>query len=255
MRVEGFPGLLGGATTPLKPGGPSRTFPAVDDEHDVEVFERIPWESLEQPPDRRWMAYLLAAAIILGAVGVSFGRQMGRETQPGPTTSNATVGATRRDHTPAPTVEATAVPELLTTWSEADLMALPADSLDAAAAATAEWYVVDFFTRDEPAGDRSFVEWVRASQVEWRSPSTAEVTVLIRRLAAVGDEPYQRLEAEAWRITTELADGGWAVVPGPVRQETPELVVLPDPGAAQSEAEWTDPAGVVWRVRPPPEEG
>jgi hypothetical protein len=155
------------------------------------------------------MAYLLAAAIILGAVGVSFGRQMGRETQPGPATSDTTVGTTRGDHTPpAPTVASTGVPELATTWSEADLMALPADSLDAAAAATAEWYVVDFFTRDEPAGDRSFVEWVRASQVEWRSPSTAEVTVLIRRLAAVGDEPYQRLEAEAWRITTELADGG-----------------------------------------------
>ena len=55
------------------------------DERDVEIFERIPWESLEKPQDRRWVVYLLAAGLVMGAVGVTVGRGMTPSSAPEPT--------------------------------------------------------------------------------------------------------------------------------------------------------------------------
>lgn len=226
----------------------------MDEERDVEVFERIPWESLEDKGDRRWMAYVIAGVIALGAVGVSLGRQMTPGPEPVPTTA-APVSATPETVVPATTAEVTAASGPPTTWSEADLMALPAETIETAAMAVAEWYVVDFFTRDGPEGDRSFVEWVRASQMEWETPTSARVTVLVRRLAATADAPYHRLEAEAWDVEMELDEEAWSVTSRPVRGETPDLVVR-NPSAAgdRDEDEWTDEAGVTWRIQESHEE-
>lgn len=236
----------------------------MDDEHDVEVFERIPWESLEDGPDRRWLVYLLAGAAVLAAVGVSLGRQMGGTTPSPPATAVPTVSS-MVESSPASTA---AVPqesepaETKPTWSEADLMALPADSVEMGAAAVAEWFVFEFFTRDDPGGDRSFVEWARTSRMAWTTASTVRATVLVRRLAAVGEEPYQRLDTESWEVVAELEEEGWIVVDGPIQGEAPNLMVHDSESRAEwaegevtMDAEWTDPAGVAWQIRQPAEGG
>lgn len=247
---------------------------AVEEERDVEIFERIPWDSLEEKPERRWMAYLLAAVVVLGAVGVSLGRQMGSSPAAPPSASMAPImtSASTPEALPSPSPTAAAAPEMDATWSEADLMALPAEWLEMSAAAMAEWFVVEFFTREEPGEDRSFVDWARTREIEWVAPSLVEVTVLVRRLAAAGDGPYQRLGTEAWVVTTELTDDGWTVVQGPVQSETPELATdFADADQAGSEGsvgagkatdgrrleevEWVDSAGVIWKVRQWSEEG
>lgn len=232
---------------PLRLPASFRTFPTVDDERDVEVFERIPWESLEGKPDRRWLAYTVAGVLVLGAVGVSIGRQVSPAPGPPITTLPAAVTATEAPvASPPPTTAITA--PAVTTWTEADLMALPAESVQTAAMATAEWYVVDYFTRDDPGGPRSFVEWARASEITWESPSEAWVKVLVRRLAADDGEDYRRLETEAWRVGMRLDDAGWSVLPTPMRMEAPVLAPLEESGSS-STADWVDGAGVTWRVR------
>ncbi|MFP3913302.1 MAG: hypothetical protein ACLFWM_00375 [Actinomycetota bacterium] len=229
----------------------------MDDEHDVEVFERIPWESLEGKPDRRWVMYVAAGAVVLGAVGVSFGRQMAAPPPTAPTSPTASTSPTLASP-PSSTVPATIPPraeQTHPTWTEADLMALPVESVERSAVAVAEWFVVDFFTRDDPGGDRSFVEWARAWELEWLASDRMHVTVVVRRLAASGEEPYQRLEAEAWEVEVELGeDGGWAVAQGPSRADPPELVALQPDHENDQEAsageEWVDPAGLTWSVGP-----
>src|SRR5690606_15799183 len=169
----------------------------MDDERDVEVFERIPWESLQTKPDRRWIVYLTSGVLVLGAIGVSVGRQMAGPTPPAMSTPSAPAATTMAVPPPVtePPPTTSTTPPL---WSEADLMALPAATLEIPALARAEWFVSDYFTRDGEE-ERSFVEWVRAESIEWVAESTAEVSVLVRRLAASGDDPYTRLPTELWR--------------------------------------------------------
>ncbi len=274
------------AVDPLEPGPDGSYVRAVEEpreEHDVEVFERIPWEALEKSgPDHRWLAYLVAMVVVLGAVGISIGRGMA----PSPVTSPAVTQAptatipVASDVHEAPAPEPTAAPNQASVLSEADLMALPGDSLEAGAAAVAEWFVVDHFTREDGDGGRSFVDWARAGELTWLGATTIDVTVLIRRLAASGDDAYQRLPAEAWRVTTELIDDHWVVIHGPTPAQAPTLdVSLPAPegdvpdrvassvedgtitGAAQVEGrwsvelQWTDDAGLTWTVREWVEDG
>lgn len=253
-----------------------RTFALVDaDEQDVEVFERIPWESLEKPQDRRWVFYLVAAAVVMGAVGVTVGR--GMSTPPSvPVPTEATVSAPTSSSGPVPsTIPVAAAPDIPTTWSEADLMAVPGETLEDAAAALAEWYVVDYFTRSgADAEGRSFVEWSAVVAKHWRSASALELTVVLRRLAARGDEPYTKVPAEGWLVTAELVDQGWVVVEGPVAVTPLEPVVdmapldgeVPAEVAAEVEEgevrggsqvaggwlvelDWVDPAGLGWVVQ------
>lgn len=248
------------------------------EDHDVEVFERIPWESLEQNPNRRWIPYLVATAVVLGAVGVTIGR--GMITSPAEqATVLATTTAPMADSATEPVVDETGSPDATipppqeSTWSEADLMALPEGAVESAAMAVAEWFVVEHFTREGDEG-RSFVDWARAGELTWMDSTTVDVTVLVRRLAAEGDDPYQRLPAEAWQVTTELEGDRWVVTHGPVPLAPPKLEVsvpslddhVPDEVGADSEGsivgaaqidedswsvgvEWTDAAGLTWLVR------
>ena len=220
-----------------------RTFAGVDDERDVEVFERIPWEALTERPDRRWIAYVVAAVIVLGALGVSIGRHLagGPALSPPTTLGAATDPVTTTTGTVPPV---TAPPTTVSMLTEADLMALPAANLEWPAAAVAEWFVVDHFTRDAADEDRSYVEWVRALEVEWTSTTTASVTVLARRLAAKGDEPYRRLDDEVWEVVTELGEQGWTVAAGPIPAEAPTL-----DAAVEATSEWVDDAGLTWPVQ------
>lgn len=212
------------------------------EDNDVEVFERIPWEALEKPQDRRWALYLGAAALVMGAVGVTVGRGMATPT-PVPVTEAPETTLAVATTIPT-TVPAVALPD--TTWSEADLMAVPAETLEDSAAALAEWYVVDYFTRSGADGQgRSFVEWSAVVAREWLAASTLELTVVLRRLAAEGDESYIRVPTEGWLVTTELGDQGWVVVGGPMPVAPPEPVVEMPP----LEVQWADAAGLEWLIQ------
>lgn len=221
------------------------------EDRDVEVFERIPWESLEQNHDRRWLGYLLAGAILLTAVGVTIGRGT---AAPAPVTvtpgTSVAVSPPTTGQPAEPVAVTTTSPAL---WEEADLMALPVASLELEAAAVAEWFVVDHFTRDEGSDGRSFVDWARAARLSWTDTTTAEVTVLIRRLAAAEEEPYQRLPLEGWKVTARLRDRGWVVVDGPMAVEASATeMALEGGGGSGEDATWTDGAGLTWEVKEAP---
>jgi hypothetical protein len=222
-------------------------------DRDVEIFERIPWDSLRPSPDRRWWAYVVAAAIVMGAVGVSVGRTWGSPapTVPSVVTTTPTVQTTPAA-APAQTGEAplemSPPPSTTSTlWSEADLMAVPEERLLQTAAATASRFVVDHFTRDEgdDGGGRSFVEWAEATATTWTAADRVTVTVVARRLAAGGDEAYRRVPDEAWEVDLRLEGERWTVVGGPAGAPAPEIVV--DVVEAEQEA-WTDAAGLTWQV-------
>jgi hypothetical protein len=263
---------------PLEAGSAAPYVRVVEsDEGDVEIFERIPWDALEKPQDRRWIVYLAAAAVVMGAIGVSVGRGMIPVGSP-PATAPSVTSPTPEPTTPPDiTVPLAAAPETPTTWTEADLMAVPAETLEDSAAVMAEWFIVDYFTRDggtADAGGRSFVEWAAVVDRTWVSNSVMELTVVVRRLAAEGDNTYQRIPVEGWLVTAELGDEGWVVVQGPVAtaalDPAVDLVPLDGPvpaevasrggdetvrGAAEIdggwivEVEWTDPAGLDWVIR------
>ena len=262
--------------TPLNRPAVSRTFAAVDsDERDVEIFERIPWEALDKPGDRRWMVYLAATALVMVALGVTVGRSMGGPPAAAPSTTLAQPPVPSPPAAAPTTSPAVTAPEISTSWSEADLMAVPAESLEGVAGAMGEWFVVDFFTREgAEGGDRSFVEWSAVVAREWVSSSALDLTVVLRRLAATGDDAYQRLPVEGWVVSLELGDEGWVVVDGPVSVPAPDLAVdisdlddkppatvvaAVDDGEVTSgtesdegwlvEVDWTDAAGLEWVVR------
>ena len=233
-----------------------RTFAAVEHpDRDVEVFERIPWESLERTRDLRWWIYVAAAALVMGAIGVTLGRGWA-PVEPVPVVAGDSVPATSTLSTspstmvsvPPPVPDPTVAAPPSTIWSEADLMAVPEERLEAAAETVATWFLVERFTRDDETG-RSFVEWAGALETRWVTTTTARVTMVVRRLAAEGEKAYVRVPDETWAVDLELGDTGWVVSNGPVAIEAAELTV--DLRRAQT-ATWTDPAGLQWDITEDP---
>ncbi len=183
-----------------------------------EVYERIPWETLEEKkPDRQWMMMAVAGAVVLGALAYSF---MSNRTAPLPVTSTVPVaGATTLasvDPGVGPAVASVPAPVAGTmpvVTAEADLYAVHPERVIDRAVAHAEWFVAEYLTVDGteegratltsllpvgvplPAaaeGTRVFVEWVRATGVEETGQLTYRVTVLARSLAAAGATEYVR---------------------------------------------------------------
>ncbi len=215
--------------------------PASDDEQ----FERIPWDQLKMPPSPRGRAmYVAAAALVAAAVSATLARNLASSpaltsaTFPTTTLASPAPALTTTPSSPSTTV---AGPVL---WTEADLMAVHPESLAAEAAAVAEWLVSDYFTVDGsgdlidslagvlPAGSplptpapgyRSFVEWVQAISVIESAPAEWAVTVLIRRLAAMDADPYERLPLQAVEVTMRWSDQGWSVMDVPAVTALPQL--------------------------------
>jgi hypothetical protein len=231
------------------------------DDTDVEVFERIPWESLENGGgDRRWVAYLVAGALVLGAVGVSLGRQAvptpapvipsAEPTLPALGISDATAATS-----PAPAPASTSAPVTEEGgWAEADLMALAEAPVEVTGASVAEWFVTDHFTREGDDGGRSFVEWAGVVAFSWLDVDRATATVAMVRLATEGTGEYRRLPPEAWEVVLALDEDGWAVVDGPMMAEggSPRIEIsTTDEARATVESRWVDGAGLEWPVREP----
>lgn len=125
-------------------------------------------------------------------------------------------------------------------------MAVPGERLEAAAETLATWFVVDRFSRDgSGAAGRSFVEWAGPLETGWTSSSSARVKVAVRRLVAMGDDPYRRIPDETWAVDVELRDDGWVVTHGPIAAGPAELRADVDTGDAVT---WTDPAGLEWEI-------
>ncbi len=191
-----------------------------------EVYERIPWETLEKKSgDRRWLVYAIAAAVTVAALAYSFTRnqpvEIASQAQPVPTSA------------PAVTVEDTASsPSTLTSpvvVAEADLYAVDPERLLDQAVSHAEWFAVEYISfdgseesaevlasllppdvplPDAPEGTQVFVDWVGAQTVNQTGPLRFDVQVLVRSLASAGDAGFVRQSPRLALVPVEFDDGG-----------------------------------------------
>ena len=209
-------------------GPAAHTFELVEPDRN-EVYERIPWETLEDPkkPDRQWLMFAVAGAVVLGALAYSF-----MSNRPAPVVTATTVPA-QASLTPESVPASAAPPQAEPTPSssplvaaEADLYALDPERIIDQIATHAEWFVAEYLTLDGSDGGREtlasllptgvplpvgaegtrvFVEWVRTVSVEEVAPLTYRATVIARSLAAAGGEPYQRQEPLELQIEISIA--------------------------------------------------
>ena len=228
---------------------------------DDDRFEHIPWEHVAPTKDRtKMMVYGLAGVVLVAGLTASV---VGRRGAPAdlvatPTTTVVlTSEATAILTTPSSPVAGITPdeggpnegesndPGQSRTWSEADLLAFPAASLAAEAAAVAEWLASDFFTIDggnqitgditsafpagselpgAPAGSRSFVEWARSVSVEESAPGRYKILVVVRRLAAAEGESYRRIAPIGVVIELSWTEAGWSATDLPALSEAPLLI-------------------------------
>ncbi len=225
-----------------------------------EVYERIPWETLEQKGgDRQWWMIALAGAIVLGALAYSFvsNRPITVPTQPvEPTASTVAVA-------PTATVAAPPIadPSSPTVVAEADLYAVDPERLIDQATAHAEWFVAEYIGVDgseesqgtlaallpagisppvAPEATRVFVEWVRAVSLDEVAPLHYRVGVLVRSLVAQGEEAYRRVAPLLATVEIVVAEDGARVVmpptvaPLPTPQSEPLALVEVPPEIQQA---------------------
>jgi hypothetical protein len=213
-----------------------------------EVYERIPWETLEEKkPDRQWMMLAVAGAIVLGALAYTW---TSSRAAPAPATtvvapapaSTAPVAAAPPAAPVAPATSAamasppaSPAPAPVMT-AEADLYAVHPERAIDRAAAHAEWFVAEYLTVDgseeshaalsallpagvplpvAPDGSRVFVEWVRAVSVEEIGELAFRVTVLARSLAAAAGGDYVRQPPLSLEVDVSVADQAAQVMMAP----------------------------------------
>lgn len=198
------------------------------DEKNQEVYERIPWESLEkQGGDRQWLILGIAGAVVAGSLGYSFMSNRSAPLPPPPTDTVAAEAApiTLAPAAPAPVpAPAQPAPSLVT---EADLYAVDPDLLAAEAAAHARWVVREFLANDgstepgvlrsllpadiplpsTPEGVLVFVEWVDSLGVQEVDVGTYRVDVLARYMVSADGGDYQRVDPELFTLDIAMADG------------------------------------------------
>ncbi|MEX1125941.1 MAG: hypothetical protein WD895_08860 [Acidimicrobiia bacterium] len=219
-----------------------------------EVYERIPWETLERKGgDRQWWMIAIAGAIVLGALAYSFmsNRPLAVPTEPMAGVV-ATVAVEPAGTAPPPPIPTPSSPMIV---AEADLYAIDPERLLDQATAHAEWFVAEYVGVDGseesratlgsllPAGiavpvapdsTRVFVEWVRTVSVEEVAPLRYRVGVLVRSLVAQGEEDYRRLPPMLVTVEVAVAENGARVVMPPAlspltppEQELLALVEVP----------------------------
>lgn len=199
----------------------------MDDERD-EVYERIPWDTLEKRGgDRRWIVYAVAGAIALGALAYSFVRN-----QPVPPAAPVAEAGTTTVPTPpttAPPPEPGSTVAGPIVVAEADLYAINPERLLDQAVTHAEWVAVEYVSFDgsersettlaallpsgpdlprAPEGTRVFVDWAGATQVETAGPMSFEVSVLVRSLSASGDDRFVRQPPRIVVVPVEVDETG-----------------------------------------------
>ncbi len=210
------------------------------DEKRDEIYERIPWETLEKSGnDRQWWVIGIAAAVVAGALGYSFvsNRPVAPPpvavTEQVPVSPSPVPAAPQAVPTSPPAAPVATPPQVV---AEADLYAVPPDSLRSQASAYAEWFVSEYLTADGsdiatktlrsllpadlplpevPDGTLTFVEWVLTLEVVEAGPGQFDVDVLARYMVASGGEAYQRLDPEVFTVTVAVDETGPHVVGAP----------------------------------------
>ncbi len=217
-----------------------------------EEYEHVPWSELaaDPSPDRRWLAYLAAAALVAGALGLVVVRTLwpgSPATVPVTVETVAAPGSTVDVPTPEPAAPAPLDGGAAALYSEADLLAAGAPASDARAAVTkAEWFVADYFTNDGdgrgsldvrtalpgdadlpplphdgPHGAVSYVEWSRAFRVDDLGDGLHRVAVAFRTVAGAEGEPLARQPVRAVEIVVRAAGDGVAIVDLPAPASPP----------------------------------
>ncbi|HET9259645.1 MAG TPA: hypothetical protein VFP42_05890 [Acidimicrobiia bacterium] len=192
-----------------------------------EVYERIPWETLErQGGDRQWLVYAVCGALVLGVLAYSFvlNRPVAQpvpDSQPVvssvPATSPLPAAAAPPSTTASPVVVA-----------EADLYAVDPERIIQSAATHAEWVAVEYVSSDggeentlaallpigvplpvTPDGVQVYVDWTGIRSVSQTGPSTFEVEVLVSSLVARDGGGFVRQPALLVAVPVEVdPDGG-----------------------------------------------
>lgn len=244
-----------------------------------EVYERIPWETLEkQGGERQWLYIGLAAAVALGALAYSFMRNQPVEppasVQAAPTTASAT-----------PTTSNMGVPSTVASpvvVAEADLYAVDPERMVDSAVVHAEWFAVEYFSVDgselsrsaissllpsgipapePPENTQVFVDWAGAQRVSEIAPFSYEIDVIVRSLVSTGDSGFVRQPPRMIRVEVTVGEDGAPRVSGaptmlaaPVSAPAPvTLQSVPAQVAEQVSASGTIVGGVQgpdggWRV-------
>lgn len=202
-----------------------------------EVYERIPWETLEQANtsgDRQWLYVGLAGAVALGALAYSFTRSQPVDPVP---QAVATV-----DQQPQAAM-ATTVPSAPPTtarvplvMAEADLFAIEPERLIDEATAHAEWFAVEYFSidgsdesrsalasllpsgiplPDAPEGTQVFVDWVGTHNVREVASGRYDVDVMVRSLMSTTERGFVRQPTRMITVPIELGEDGLPRVSGP----------------------------------------
>ncbi len=197
------------------------------DEERNEVYERIPWETLEkQGGDRQWLLIAVAGAVAVGALAYSF---MKNQPPPAPVAQVAeAVAESPVTWSTSPPVPVSAVITPLVV-AEADLYAVNPERIIDQARAHAEWFAVEYFGMDgsdesqttlgsllpsgiplpdAPEGVQVFVDWVGAQTVTETAPLTYDVEVMVRSLMAQGEEGFVRQPTRVVTIGVVIGDDG-----------------------------------------------
>ncbi len=198
-----------------------------------EVYERIPWETLErQGGNRQWIVYAIAGAVTLGALAYSFTRNLPvmPEEAAAPVVTTIPVATTA---SPQESASATVAAPIVV--SEADLYAVEPERLIDQVVAHAEWFAVEYMAVDGTEQSRAvlrsllpegiplpeaetgvqvFVDWVRAGKVEQTSSDSFEVEVTVRFLTSSGEGGFSRRPPVSLLVPVSINAEGAPVVSG-----------------------------------------
>lgn len=204
-----------------------------------EEFEEIPWSNLvadvDRSIDRRW--YLVAVGVGVVIVAVLGFRLMQPSGQP-VAAPEPTASTTSSD---AATVTGPGPGSVVV--AEADLRNAPQERDERLAVLRAEWFVTDYFTRDESPetarsvrsalgdtlvdvtiphdtqGASTFVEWARAFDVA-AAGGGFEVSVAYRAIRAT-DGGFAREPVRAVRVAVAVSDDGSTITALPESIDPP----------------------------------
>jgi len=199
-----------------------------------EVYERIPWETLERKGgDRQWLVYAVAGAVVLGALAYSFMRSQPTAAPPPPETVTAATAPAATAPSNMDSTPSTVTSPLVVT--EADLYAVDPERLVDQAAGHAEWLAIEYVAYDGseqstetlqtllPAGlplpdapddTQVFVDWARARAVTQTGPTSFEVDVLVRSLVSSGESGFVRQPPLVVSVPVEVGEDGEPLVVG-----------------------------------------
>ena len=232
----------------------------------AEVYERIPWETLEkQGTDRQWVVMAIAGAVAVGALAFTFvrGQPAPAPVPVVPSTAPAVAASIPPAAVAVPSVEPT-VPSPLAV-AEADLFAVEPSALVASVSNHAEWFAVEYVAFDGSEQSSStvagllpqgiplpeattdtqvFVDWVGVRSATETAPAQYSVEVVVRSLAATSDGPFVRQPPRLLTFEVGIGpDGSPQVLLPPAVSDAPsaipaiaQLAVVPDEVRSQIES-------------------